>query len=313
MTVSQVRKEISTALATANRVSAAEARRIVSSAQDGKVTAAESKLIVDLFDRASGPGGAKAPSMTAGAKSVFDEFFLKVGLPAGSGLAVVQQRIEATLATVRFRAPLPKAPSTASSIRVPLDGGREAWLNLSKGTFVLNDSSSGKACWYGPVALQAAPPAQAYTQVARRVLDELGLGQMTVNISQSEAERQSKLGGTIGFEQALRASLQSFLANGEGSGSFLNILNETGPVDGAPADPNEAVRFFLNRPSTTIALVPMVVTDKDKSQGIFPPENGEPVKENWVFTVRAPDLSETLHWAVTDRSGATPTFNYGFD
>lgn len=312
MTVSKVRKEITTAVASANKVSVAEARRIVAAAQDGKVTSAESKLIVDLFDKASA-AGAKAPSMTAGAKSVFDAFFVKFGLPAGSGLAAVQARVEATLSAVRLGEPLAKAPGTASALRVPLDGGREAWLNLSKGTFTLADSSSGKARWYGPLALQAAPPAQSFTDVARKVLGELGLGEMTVSISEAEAERQAELGGTVGFEQALRASLESFLEDGEEPDSFLYMLNELGPLDGAPEDPKEAVRFFLNRPSTSLFLVPQVVTDKDKAQGVFPPENGEPVRESWVFTARCPDLSDTLRWAVTDRSGAKPTYNYGFD
>lgn len=226
MTVGKVRKEIAAAVKTDNKVSVAEARKIVQAAQDGKVTASECKVIADLFE------GANKPAMTTAAKKLLDQF-------------------------------------------------------------LVDNNGGGK-------------PAE---QIVKKVLGEFGLKQTAVYFPQAEVDRQIKLGGKVGFEAAVRASIKSFLEQGDEPGSPLNIIQEIGE---AP-DPKAAVRDYLNRSSTTLALVPAKPTDADKAMGLFPPENGETVAANWVISVRIPDLSESLHWAITDRSGKKPTYNYGFD
>ncbi len=146
-------------------------------------------------------------------------------------------------------------------------------------------------------------------QTAKKVLAEFGLTKTSVRFPQDEVVRQSKLGGTVGFEQALRQSIRSLLEDGENPSSPLNILTEIGESD----DPRAAVRDYLNRASTVLSIVPEKVTEADKAEGVFSPENGESVKGHWVLTARIPELSDCLHWAVTDRSGQQPTYNYGFN
>ena len=152
-------------------------------------------------------------------------------------------------------------------------------------------------------------PAVDAAAIAKKVLAELGLPNLTVNFDQAEVDRQSKLGG-MGFEQALRQSIQSFLTQGDEIDSPLYILQETAEPG---TDPKQAVRDYLNRASTSLALVPTKWTEADRAKGIFPPENGEAIADNWVVAMRMPDLSDCLHWAVTDRTGAKPTYNYGFN
>ena len=146
-------------------------------------------------------------------------------------------------------------------------------------------------------------------QTAKRVLAEFGLSNTTVRFPQDEVDRQAQLGGSVGFEQALRQSIRSILEDGENPDSPLYILTEIGESE----DPRAAVRDHLDRASTVLSIVPEEVTEADKAAGVFPPENGESVKDHWVLTARIPDLSDCLHWAVTARAGGQPTYNYGFN
>jgi len=152
------------------------------------------------------------------------------------------------------------------------------------------------------------------TDIVRRVVAEYGLDQMRLLIPEAEAQAQLReLGGSVDFEQALRQSLDSFLKDGSSGESPLEVLRNSLPLPGVPDDLDAALKHFCNRPSTTLALIPRTVTDLERDAGYLPPEWGEPVAQNWVFSLYLNDLSDHLHWAITARDGSRATYNYGFN
>lgn len=312
MSIGRVRNEIAKAVSDDNKVNVAEARQIVDASLDGKVTTGEARRISDLFEQATQPGAGSRPALTAAARKHLDKFFVDHGVPQGSGLAVVHDKIAADLATTALGDPLARPPRTKSLLQVRLEAGRTAHLNLSKRSFFVEERADDAVRWYGPISLKPATTASDHAALARRVLDEYGLNQVAVSIAGDEAARQSGLGG-VGFEQALRASIESFLRDGAESGSLPSQIIETSDIPGGPPDVEAVVRDWVNRPTTTLGLVPPAPSDAEKARGMFPPENGETVDASWIFSLYVPELSGSLHWAITDRSAARPTYNYGFD
>jgi len=312
VTISKVRKQIAQALSDDNKVSVAEARQIVAASLDGKVTTAEARQISDLFEQATQPGAGSGPALTAAARKHLDKFFVDHGVPQGSGLAVTQDQIAADLEATALGDPLARPPKTKSLLQVRLEAGRTAHLNLSKRSFFVEERADNAVRWYGPIALKPATVASDHAALARRVLGECGLDKVSVIVAEDEAARQAALGG-VGFEQALRASIESFLRDGSETGSLPYQIRETSDVVGGPPDVEAVVRDWVNRPTTTLGLVRPTSSDAEKAHGMFPPENGETVDANWIFSLFVPELSGSLHWAITDRSAARGTYNYGFD
>jgi len=60
---------------------------------------------------------------------------------------------------------------------------------------------------------------------------------------------------------------------------------------------------YLNRGGTELRLL----------SGYERAEHGESVRENWIFFLWIPDLSDHEHWAVVNRSGGGQVYNYGFN
>ena len=56
-----------------------------------------------------------------------------------------------------------------------------------------------------------------------------------------------------------------------------------------------------------------VAWDPDHPAGGYPPEHGERPDTAWCFCLRIAELSDVLHWAIVDRAGVQPTYNYGFN
>ncbi|MCX6127503.1 MAG: hypothetical protein NTX25_00375 [Proteobacteria bacterium] len=45
----------------------------------------------------------------------------------------------------------------------------------------------------------------------------------------------------------------------------------------------------------------------------FPPENGEDIRQNWVFILQIPSLSDHIFWVIVDKSGLKQPYVYGFN
>lgn len=165
-------------------------------------------------------------------------------------------------------------------------------------------------------AVDAPPPAAAESvdAVVRRVLDELGLSHMRVDIPEAEVRLQeAEFPSAVGFEQALRQALRSFLEDGAHVESPREIIRDADLAPDVPTEIGAAVHDFMDRPTTSLALVHSGPFDRDNPGSPYPPEHGEPVAENWAFLLRIDELSDHLHWAIVDRSGDRAPYNYGFN
>jgi hypothetical protein len=137
------------------------------------------------------------------------------------------------------------------------------------------------------------------------ILAEFGLTSMRSRLPTAEIESQaSNFGGTVEFTTALRAALNSFLDDGTDVESPRSLATDvrTGPC--LEEDIRERVRCFLNRNTAYLELY--------GDEG-FAPEEQESVDANWIFILRAESLSDHIQWAIVDRIGVQPTYNYGFN
>lgn len=136
--------------------------------------------------------------------------------------------------------------------------------------------------------------------------EEFGLANMTVDISAPEVRYQfSKFKNKVTFENALRSALKSFMEDGTDPESPLGLI-ENGFPDKSEKEQKTILFDYLNRPSTSLKLV-----SADTEAGY--PERGEPIQENWLFYLSIKSYSDHLQWAIVDRSGKKPTYNYGFN
>jgi len=166
-----------------------------------------------------------------------------------------------------------------------------------------------------PPAVTPEPPASVnVAATVDKVVQELGLPRMKVEISAAEVEAQlDAFGGSVDFEAALRQAINSYLKDGDDGESPREVIRDSGPLPGVPDDLDAAVLHFMNQPTTKLSMVWRGPFDRDNPTSPYPPEHGESVQENWAFLLRIDSLSDHLHWAIVDRDGAEPTFNYGFN
>lgn len=136
------------------------------------------------------------------------------------------------------------------------------------------------------------------------VLKSLGLSKLNVELPADEIEKQAKAHpGTVSFEDALRAGLQSFLTEdgGESPIGLLENIDEDDPC--YDTDEKKMVKCLIDDPSVTLGML------KEGESA----EQGENVSDNGIFTLSMPNLSDHGHWAIVDRSGKEAAYNYGFN
>jgi len=140
------------------------------------------------------------------------------------------------------------------------------------------------------------------------ILEQYGVDELTSYVSPDEAAAQAEqYASVVSFPEALHLALESFLTDDSDQESPLALMDYVEAQDcGDPAGPNEELLCFVNRPSTELWLV-------DGDGKPWPAENGESVADNWVFFMKIPDLGDYLFWAIVDRSGDKPVYNYGFN
>ncbi len=158
-----------------------------------------------------------------------------------------------------------------------------------------------------PVPSRAGPrDGQNYSAAEEMLIKEFDITGITVDIPESEVIRQDRVyNNTFGFEHAFRLALTSFLEDYKNPDSALsNTLRNIGaPGSPSKSDLKKARQLMLdtmNRPDSRIALV--------SPYRLYQPENGEAVAANWVFYLRLGDKS---YWAIVDRTGENPAYNYG--
>ena len=139
-----------------------------------------------------------------------------------------------------------------------------------------------------------------------KILSELGLERMKVDFDGVEIANQvSNFESQVDLSDALRRALGSYLQDERSSDSPLSVVKQVFPSE----DPKVKLAELLNNERSVIRLLgPNEV-----------PENGEAVEDYWIFALRIWDdannskLSDHSHWALVDRKGVQPTYNYGFN
>lgn len=163
-------------------------------------------------------------------------------------------------------------------------------------------------CDKEPVFITIECPAlHAIHPSTRQIIrEEFGLVNMTIDIPEAEVEYQSaKFKNIVSFEDALRSALKSFMEDGTDSASPLGQIFDD--YYGESEKRQKEILFeYMNRSDTYLELV-------SSDEGIESAEGGESTKENWIFYLRITSYAYTLQWAIADRSGKNPTYNYGFN
>ncbi len=182
--------------------------------------------------------------------------------------------------------------------------------------FNLTDAA---AQWFDAQFLPTAPT-DLQTLIHQIATDFQVLG-LTFEIDGTEVRQQSQLAeNQVPFTHALRATLQSFLTQGDQIESPRNLVMEVHQIfrENFESDAawNEAlterVRAYMNE-AGFLRLLPLEIPENKDDIDFNPPEDGESTRDNWIFQLALRTLSDHVFWAVTDRTGAKPTYNYGFN
>jgi hypothetical protein len=173
-----------------------------------------------------------------------------------------------------------------------------------------------------PETIAAVPPAPAaaplrlsprdgqnYSGAEEMLVMEFSLPSISLDIPEAEVVHQLKnYPGQVGFDNALRQALGSFLNDySDRTGPLARTLQTIGSASGKPSKTDlvtarKQLAERLNSPDAFIALV--------RPYRSYQPRNGEKVEQNWIFFLR---LGDSSYWAVVDRSGAKPAYNYGIN
>ena len=179
-------------------------------------------------------------------------------------------------------------------------------IRIICGGLILMASVVLVGCDKDPVSITLECPALHAIHPSTRqiVREEFGLVNMTIDIPEAEVEYQSaKFKNIVSFEDALRSALKSFMEDGTDYESPLGLIEND--YYGKPEEEQKAMVFkLLNHPSTILKLVSSDV-------GIESAEGNESILENWIFYLRISSYTDHLQWAIVDRSGENPTYNYG--
>jgi hypothetical protein len=155
------------------------------------------------------------------------------------------------------------------------------------------------------VDLVSDPALRAEVQGALRLNDikmSCGVPYLPLTCPEREIKAQSSSG--VPFDAALESALRSFLEDDSDVESPLSLVR--GEAEEKGMGPVELLRRYMNQAASSLVLVPREGPDSH-------PEHGESVVKNWVFRLSLPQLSDHIYWAVVDRSGLKPTYNYGFN
>ena len=138
-----------------------------------------------------------------------------------------------------------------------------------------------------------------------QILTDFELDQMRTRFPADDIDLQERTyPGAVDFPQALTEAIISFLEDGSDLESPRSLASDVRDGPCLEADLRARVRCFLNRDTALLELY--------GSEG-FAPENREPIEQNWIFVLRAESLSDHIQWAIIDRAGVRPTYNYGFN
>ncbi len=167
-------------------------------------------------------------------------------------------------------------------------------------------------------------PAQTSSTLALQIqkqTEAFQLPGLVIEIDEAEVNNQSQLShNVISFEQALSATLSSFLKDGNRMESPRDVVLNVHEIFREQFESEAAweealtnrLRAYMNE-GGFLRLLPLHMPTNEEDINFNLPEDGESTKDNWIFQLSLRTLSDHVFWAVTDRTGARPTYNYGFN
>ncbi len=155
----------------------------------------------------------------------------------------------------------------------------------------------------------------AYDPAVDIIRNEFKLDKISIDIDASDVASQSENPkNSVGFEQALRSALNSFMNDGHDAESPLGLVledadsffyqqgNHNPSGEQLMEKAKEMLFALLNDPGTKIRLYNVNET----------PEYGESVSDNWVFSLYIGNYTDDGHWAIVNRADGS-VYNYGFN
>ncbi|MFN7120213.1 MAG: hypothetical protein ACK4TA_25715 [Saprospiraceae bacterium] len=164
------------------------------------------------------------------------------------------------------------------------------------------------------------PLSRVQAAIQKVVIETFDLPGLKLIVDENEVAAQEALStNQVSFEQALYATLESFLHDGSANESPRSLTESVHEIFRDKFQTEEAweaaladkICEYLNE-NSYLALHPLRALTADEEL-FSQPENGEAVEQNWIFQLSLRNLSDHLFWAVTSRSGEPPTYNYGFN
>lgn len=166
-------------------------------------------------------------------------------------------------------------------------------------------------------------PGLAYSSLESRVaaiLDRFELSTLAVKFPEQEVNKQEELfSARLSFISALEQALTSFLNDAKHPESPRAIVIESHALFADQFDSQALLKEAIQKKMLAylqkgkMALIPYEKVINYDEIDYNPPEDGEKLKENWVFSLMLPSLSDHIFWAIIDRNATKEPYNYGFN
>lgn len=160
-------------------------------------------------------------------------------------------------------------------------------------------------------------PGSVPSIINRIVGEKYNKPRLTVLVSPRDVEEQVALpNNKVSFEQALDKAMISFLSDyshPESPGAIVVNVFELFPGEVENAEVQigfKLAEFFDNG---ELRLLPNVIWNDEEDVDFNPPENREPVADNWIFSLSLFDLSDHIFWVIIPRDSVSKVYNYGFN
>lgn len=149
-----------------------------------------------------------------------------------------------------------------------------------------------------------------------KILEKNGLS-ACYNFDGLEQENQSKITSKIDVLRAFEEGVNALFIKNEQNKNADNLVSGIleSPSDfGLPNNPSaEDIKKTIAQglkddKNLTITLLPEKTLE---NSGIFPPEEGENVKDFWIWYVHAPNYFPGPIWILVKRDGTIPAYHYG--
>jgi hypothetical protein len=217
----------------------------------------------------------------------------------------VKNTFKATRVVQCVRAPCPEQPlegrwfARSPTLKLYAAGTTLSYrYSLDDGKLVLKDAAGHVLS-----ELDKRPPVSAGITDA---LARHGVSRMKVTIPADEIAKQTRYGGSVDFDKAIDEALTDFLENDSDPESPLGLIDQLEDDDACKKSTAKAsVKCLLDSPDAELTLV-------TESTAADLPETID-VRKNWVLSLYLQNFTDHGHWAVVDRSGHEPTYDFNFN